>query len=469
MTRSVRRPAWIVVATLVLAVVLASAVDAQPIDDPKTYAGDLWSRPRLTGDWGGFRDDLAKRGVRFDADILLTPQGVVRGGRDTAARFWGNTEYTLDVDTSKAGLWPGGFLKVIANSGFGESVLQESGALSVVNTAALLPTPNDPNTALFNATFMQFLSTKFGVMAGKLFLLDAFQGEFTGNYRTQFLNGSLTFPMSGALVPFSAYGGGVIVLPWEGVVLSALVVDPSGTTTNNDVTEAFRDGVMVIGGAKVTIKPFGLVGHQSVSMIWSNKENFSLSQDPTNIARFFLFQKFPRLANPGPVLREIMERFFPGLLNPVEPLNKTNETYAVFYSLDQYLWQPKGDPKRGIGVFFTFGATDGNPNPVKYSYSAGIGGNGAVPGRPDDNFGVGWARTEFSSKFFPFLRTRLHLGLDHEDAVEMFYNVALTPWLNVTADLQIIEPGLKKFLGTDRQLHDVDTTVVAGLRLRARF
>src|SRR6267378_4164086 len=60
--------------------------------------------------WGGFRDDLAKRGVRFDADLLLTPQGVASGGHDTGARFWGNTEYTLDVDTGKGGLWPGGFL-----------------------------------------------------------------------------------------------------------------------------------------------------------------------------------------------------------------------------------------------------------------------------------------------------------------------------------------------------------------------
>jgi len=98
------------VAAVVLACALAAVAEAQPIDDPKTYAGDLWSRPRLTGDWGGFRDDLAKRGVRFDADLLLTPQGVASGGHDTGARFWGNTEYTLDVDTGKGGLWPGGFL-----------------------------------------------------------------------------------------------------------------------------------------------------------------------------------------------------------------------------------------------------------------------------------------------------------------------------------------------------------------------
>jgi porin len=42
--------------------------------------------------------------------------------------------------------------------------------------------------------------------------------------------------MSPALVPISAYGGGVVVLPWEGLVLSVLALDPSGTPKNNDVT-----------------------------------------------------------------------------------------------------------------------------------------------------------------------------------------------------------------------------------------
>ena len=35
---------------------------------------------------------------------------------------------------------------------------------------------------------------------------------------------------------------------------------------------------------------------------------------------------------------------------------------------------------------------------------------------------------------------QLNLGLHHEDTVEMYYNAALTPWLNATADLQIVNP-----------------------------
>jgi porin len=42
---------------------------------PKTFAGDLWSRPRLTGDWFGYRDDLAEHGVTLDVDYLQILQG----------------------------------------------------------------------------------------------------------------------------------------------------------------------------------------------------------------------------------------------------------------------------------------------------------------------------------------------------------------------------------------------------------
>ena len=249
----------LVAAAVVLAVLGAPASGpAQPVAVPDTWGGDFWSRPRLTGSWGGVRDELGKKGVVLDVDLILTPQAVLSGGRDTGAEFWGNAEYTLNVDTGKLGLWPGGFLKVVASSSFGESVSADSGAVVPVNTFLLYPDPNQPSTGLMHATFTQFLSPKFGLVAGKIFTLDAGAGEFAGNYRTQFLNTGLSLPMSLVLVPISAYGGGLVVLPWEGVILSALVLDPSGTVMNNDVTDAFDDGVMVLASAQVAITPFGL-------------------------------------------------------------------------------------------------------------------------------------------------------------------------------------------------------------------
>jgi len=459
-------------ALLVLGILLLSAVpaSAQPYDVPPTWGGDIWSRPRLTGSWFGLRDDLGKKGVVLDVDLLMTPQSVMTGGVETGGEFWGNAEYTLNVDTGKLGLWPGGFLKLSANSGFGQNIFLHSGEIVPVNTPALVPGPGDQTTALTNATMMQFLSTKFGLMIGKVFTLDGFQGEFAGNYRTQFSNTGLVFPMSMDLVPISAYGGGVIIIPVENVLTSVLVLDPSGTPTNNDLSEAFQDGVAIVAGGKATIKPFGLVGHQQLGGMWSNKTRFDLSQDPSNISRMLLTNRFPILGNPGPILERYLERFFPQLLAPVQPARKQDSTWAMYYGFDQYLWQPSGDPKRGIGLFFTFGASDGIVNPVKYSYNVGVGGNGIVPGRPLDNFGVGWTRADLTSNFVPLLRTQLHLGLEHDDAVEMYYNAVLTGWLNAALDLQIVNPALKKRLDSSgRGVSNFDTGVIGGIRLYVRF
>jgi len=92
-----------------------------------------------------------------------------------------------------------------------------------------------------------------------------------------------------------------------------------------------------------------------------------------------------------------------------------------------------------------------------------------VPGRPHDTFGVGWTRLELSDHFVPFLRDTLKLGLEREDAVEAYYNVALTGWLNATVDFQWIDPALKKTLTSDDRLTSVDPVFIGGFRLAVKF
>jgi porin len=462
-----RLTAWLFLAGA--AVLVASNVaSAQPYPVPSTWGGDIFSRPRLTGDWGGLRDDLGEQGVVLDVDLLLTPQVNMSGGRSIGGNLWGNVDYTLNLDTQKLGLWPGGFLKFQADTGFGGNVFHDTAALVAVNTAALLPGVNDRTTALMNATLTQFLSPQFAVFLGKINTLDS-STEFYGDYRTQFLNSATSFPMTLEQVPISAFGGGILAIPREDILLSVTVLDPTGTPDNDHLGKAFSQGVLVVGDGKLTIKPFGLLGHQSVGFAWNDKQRFSLTQDPTNLATLLLQERFPRLANPGPTLERILAQSFPNLLVPAQPANRSGSSWAMTYAFDQYLWQPDGNPHHGIGVFFAFGASDGNPNPIQYSVLGGLGGKGVVPGRPDDTFGVAFARTQLSSAFLPFLRQRLNLGLQQEDALEMYYNIAVTPWLDVTADLQIINPALKRAQNELGQLANVDTAVVAGARLRMRF
>jgi porin len=408
--------------------------------------------------------------VVLDVDLLQTLQGVASGGRDEVATYWGTAEYTLNVDTQKLGLWPGGFLRVQGLSSFGQNINNASGALISPNLISLLPEPGHTTTGLMNLTFMQFLSLHFGVFLGKVNGLGGDDNAFAHDYHAMFLNSGLNFNMALDLFPLTAYGGGLVILPWEGAVFTVSALDPSGTATNNDLGDAFQDGVLVAAEGRVTIKPFGLVGHQLLGGGWSNKERTSLQQDPSNLARLLATEQFPRLADPGPVLTRFLERFFPSLLVPTQPLNQVNYTWSVYYNFDQYLWSPEGVPDRGIGVFFRFGASDGVANPIKYAYNVGIGAKGLVPGRPCDNFGIGWARTELSGNFFPFLRQQLRLGLGHEDAIELYYNAEITHWLGAALDLQIIDQALERTLNASgSQLQDLNTAVVLGLRVYSRF
>jgi porin len=392
--------------------------------------------------------------VVLDVDLLQTLQGVASGGRNEVATLWGTAEYSLNVDTQKLGLWPGGFLRVQGLSSFGQNINNASGTLISPNFSSLLPEPDNRTTGLMNLTFTQFLSKHFGVFLGKVYGLGADNNAFANDHHTTFLNTALDFNVALDLFPFTAYGGGLVILPWEGAVFTVSALDPSGTATNNDIGDAFNDGVLVAAEGRVTIKPFGLVGHQLLGGGWSNKERTSLQQDPSNLAREFATNQFPRLADPGPVLERFLERFFPSLLVPTQPLNRVGYTWTVYYNFDQYLWSPEGVPDRGIGVFFRFGASDGVANPVKYAY----------------NFGIGWARTELSGNFVPFLRQRLRLGLDKEDAIELYYNAEITHWLNATLDLQIIDQALEKRLDASSiALRELPTAVVLGLRVYARF
>lgn len=443
-------------------------LQAMPYDAPATWGGDLASRARLTGDWGGVRDDLAKKGVVLDLDLYWMPQTITSGGRDTASGDWGNTIFALNLDTGKMGLWPGGFLKLQTVTSSGDHLLRESGTMVPANMAWMLPTI-DADTGMQELTYTQFVSPHAAVLFGKINAV-APTNVLHGDYTNGFQNTSLNFPLALAMVPLSAYGAGALYLPSHEFMLAGMVLDANGTIKNDNLSDAFSDGMMALVSADLKVKPWGLPGHQNLTFAWSNKDRTSLIQDPSNLAGILLTERFPRLGNPGSILGEIIAAHPVGPTIPPAPINKESETWAAVYSFEQFVWQPEGDPKHGLGTFFSVGVSDGKANPIRYSYSLGLVGKGIVPGRPNDDFGLGWARTEFSDHFVPYLRDTFDLGLKHEDVVELYYNASITPWLNITPSLQIVSPALNRaFDAGSHGFKDLDTTYIAGVRIGIRF
>lgn len=453
------RMRWCHAVLLVVATTVTAPLPAMArLEIPETYSGDLGSRVRLTGDWGGVRNDLAKRGVILDVDLLQTVQGVWTGGGDTGHEYWGSADYTLKVDFGKLGLWPGGFLKIKGESSFGNSVNRKAGAIVPVNGDALFPVPDDPDTTLTSVVFTQFLAPWVGVFLGKIETLDGDANEFADDHRTKFLNPAFDFNfITLRTIPYAGLGAGLILIPTDSVLFTALAIDTEGKAETSGFDTVFDDGTSLYGELTVKVAPFGLSGHQRLGFMWGEKDFVSLEQDPRNLLLRLLIERFPAL----------------GVAIPVEDIRREQGSWAVTYNFDQYLWAEKTsdgkEVRRGIGLFFRFGVSDGEANPIKYVFSAGIGGKGAIPGRPLDTFGVGWYRIEFSDNLFPVLRGQFALGLDHEQGVELYYNVALTPWLFATASLQIVDQGLQKSLEPGPTFTDMDTAVVGGFRLYTRF
>ena len=90
----------------------------------------------------------------------------------------------------------------------------------------------------------------------------------------------------------------------------------------------------------------------------------------------------------------------------------------------------------------------------------GIGGNSTICRPENDTWGVGYYHSGITNEL---------PGLFFEDTngVELFYNIEVTPWFHLTADLQIIDSGFQgvPILGVTNP----DTAVVVGLRGKIEF
>ena len=82
-----KRSTIIVTAVFLLDISFSTRVAAQDTSPKDPYSGDLLSRSTLTGDWGGYRNQWAEKGITFDLSITQVGQGVVNGGKSGAWQY----------------------------------------------------------------------------------------------------------------------------------------------------------------------------------------------------------------------------------------------------------------------------------------------------------------------------------------------------------------------------------------------
>lgn len=405
------------------------------------YSGDFLTRSTLTGDWDGYRDDLAEKGVTLDMDVTQVEQGVVGGGKSDAWQYGGRADLIGNIDTQKLGLWPGGFLTLELEGNFGTGINLNTGAIDPVNTDQIFPVPGGHNFAVPQLSFLQFVSPYFGFTAGKYDTMSADANEFAqGKGDIQFMNLAFNInPTALVSAPYSPLGGGLIILPTKDpteAILNFLVIQSSGNASTSGFGHLDSDDLTFSGEGRVRTGFFGLTGHQLVGAGYSNKQFTSIDQR----LDFILGNR--RLA-------------------------KTDGSWNVYYNFDQFLYETDKHSGRGVGLFGRFGASDGNPNLLHYFYSAGVGGKGLMRSRPNDQFGLGYYYLRVAS---PTLQGPVQsvAFLRDEWGFEGYYNLAITPWWIFTPDIQVVAPTQKRQLvsgGVER----IGTATVLGVRMRIVF
>jgi porin len=415
----------------------AESGSAQP------YSGEFLTRPTFTGDFNGDRNYLASKGITFDATLTQITQGVVGGGKNGSWEYGGRGNLTGHLDTQKLGLWPGGFLEVELEGNWSDSVNSKTGGLAPANTNQLFPLPAGNNVALPQLVFAQFVSHYAGGIVGKIDGMSGDANAFAhGKGDAQFLNLAFNINPVTLVVPYSTLGAGVIVLPTadpDQAIVNFLVDSATGKAS----TDGFDNlnGAIFLGEGRVRTDFFGLTGHQLLGALYSNKQYTSLDQ------------------------RIEFEPLRGGLSHSVA---KKSGTWAMYYNFDQFLYETDKSAGNGIGLFGRFGASEGNPNPMQYFYSIGVGGKGIIPSRDLDRFGIGYYYTGIENPTLqvPIFGTKSLLR--DEWGFEAFYNIALTPWLLLTPDVQVIGPSQKRRIAnkTTGDPKFIGTATVLGVRLQ---
>jgi len=403
---------------------------SQPAGVDSAWPSDIWSRPGLLDGPGSPMEALRNHGVNLKAFLTQTYMGLPAGSASHAWQYGGKMTINATFDGVKLGLWQGFYFNVIQESNYGKDINSlGSGALLPLDSIMAFPRLGgyDSDTAI-NVT--QKFGDNFSVSLGKFSLLDLVAKTPLvggGGYET-FMNAGLAGPITGVIPPYLF--GAIVNLKTQPATFSLMVYDPRNAQDWDVISHPFSQGTSTALTVTFPTKIAGLSGFYSVRGVYSTKEGLNLA----NIADLVALP-------PGS-----------------EDTLKKKGYWFLSGSFQQYIVEDSAYPGAGWGLFGYLSVSDGNPNPLHWSGYVGLGGTSPMPGRHLDKWGIAYFHYGLSDDLINGLSV---LGIQRKDeqGVEVFYNLAVTPWFRLTADVQWIDPA-------DATKSNI---VVTGLRLQTRL
>jgi porin len=391
------------------------------------YSGDFLSRSTLTGDWGDTRNRWEDNGITLKPRLSTFYQGKTSGAGEDVSEFGGKADLQLDADFGKLGLVKGLSLTVHAEYNFGDNILGAGGTLLPVNTALTVPGMEGADAFDFtNVTFKQKFGDGTSLVLGKISIVDYCNGKpfHGGEGIDSFWNIVFAAPPSGTVPAY--FFGAILSVPTEAATYGLWVYDPNSSVNKAGIKDAFADGVTIRGSVSFPVTLGDLGGHQGLAASYSTKDGTDW---------------------------ETLDDVALGL---ADTAGTKESRWYLAYTIDQYLYRSKTNPKEGIGLFGQFEISDGNPNYLHGMAFGGLGGTGMIPGRNLDNWGIGYYYAAFADGLENLPPPNPQIR--DEQGLEAFYNVALTPWFIIGGDVQVIKASLKD-----------ETAVLSGVRTVIRF
>ena len=410
-------------------------------EDSKTWAEDIWTRDKLTGDWWGGRTYLSDHGIDIGLRLSQYGQRVASGGVDKNGEYGGTMDYRVNVDGKKLfGSWEGLSFNMHARTRFGQDVSADAGAFALENTGMLMPAPGDyHDTDITGLTVNQsfpFFEGHPGLFTlGKLDIIDAvslfFPNVAYGQEGFWNVNSMVSaLPWFGAVQGLSLYGGWLATINKEYQIgqSAILVTGTKNVTTSWDFSESFEDGVWIAAFHRFFYKLDDKPGYFMVFGGVSTRDQ--ASNDPHDFVII-----------PGQGIVDTEEK---------KPWDIAVYVYQVF-------WQAENDPNRKATILI--GGTVGPDNPqfAQYNFFTSVEAYGPMASRPHDRMGVSgwynWLSDNFEDLVSPVA------DLQDQYGFELYYNIAINKWLHLSADLQLVQ----------NEREEDDLAVIPGIRLVMDF
>lgn len=420
----------------------------------------IWEWGTLTGDWGGHRTALKKKGIEFTINYIGEVMDVLSGGVRRGATYEGQLGVTVDVDFERLNGWKGTRAQAMVYQ------LHESDHRNVHDNVESLSDPSDidalPTTRLFTAWLEQDLGEKSTFRIGQL----AADSDFIiAPTAVALMNGTFGWPAldmadlpsGGPAYPLATPGAR---LSWKDKHWSFLTAiysgNPAGSHCKTNpqacdrygLTFSFSGGALIFAEARYAANE----GDHDAGLAATYK-----------LGGWYHTAEFPQ----PPFGNSAGDQVAPAATADAQ----RRGNWGIYAVADQMLWRAGS---RDLRVFLRGQVVPADRNLVSWSVDGGLGIKGPFETRSDDTFTIGLAYNKISSDVIALDRELVAAGgtgpvRSGELTFEASYIAQISPWWSLQPDFQyIVRPG-GGAADPAKPSASIPNAVVIGLRSTIKF